>query len=143
MRTEIEIINEVQRLRYKISKQKELIDYYEQMSHSLGGNDLSSERVDCTRNLEAPFVRWIYKKIEAQEKLNTMESDLVSKLDKLSMVIERLESHEYQMVLNYRYVMDLSWDEIPTFLNYSKSSVFRLHREALQELEMLIVNDSE
>ena len=68
MKSQVKIINEITKLRFKISKQKELINYYEVMSHSLGGSDYSTERVDGTRNLEAPFVKWIYKKIDAEEK---------------------------------------------------------------------------
>ena len=142
MSTYITLIDEVQRLRYKIEKQNELITYYERMSHSLGGNDLSYERVDCTRNLDAPFVRWIYKKIEAQEKLKTMEEALTKKLEELSAVIEKLDSLDHQMVLNYRYVLDMPWVDIPKLMHYSISSVYRLHREALIELRIVIVNDS-
>ena len=67
----IKLIEEIKQLRNKIKGQKELINYYEQMSHSLGGSDYSTERVDCTRDLRAPFEKWIYKKIGAEEKLKT------------------------------------------------------------------------
>ena len=142
MKSQVKIINEITKLRFKISKQKELINYYEVMSHSLGGSDYSTERVDGTRNLEAPFVKWIYKKIDAEEKLKVMEDDLEAKVNELSTLLDKLEQPEYQMVLTYRYVLNMDWVDIPKVMNYSISSVYRLHRDALYALKIMIVRDS-
>ena len=142
MMSQVKIINEITKLRNKIKKQKELINYYEVMSHSLGGSDYSVERVDGSRNLDAPFVKWIYKKIDAEAKLKEMVQDLEQKTSVLSGHLERLETPEHQMVLMYRYVLDMPWDEIPAVMSYSISSVYRLHRDALFYLKMMIVRDS-
>lgn len=138
----IKLIEEIKQLRNKIKGQKELINYYEQMSHSLGGSDYSTERVDCTRDLRAPFEKWIYKKIGAEEKLKSLEEALTIKLDELSAAIEKIESHNHQLVLISRYLNDMRWEDIPSDLGYSASSIYRLHREGLALLETLIVNDS-
>ena len=138
----IKLIEEIKQLRNKIKGQKELINYYEQMSHSLGGSDYSTERVDCTRDLRAPFEKWIYKKIDAEEKLKSFEEALAIKLDELSAAIEKIESHNHQLVLISRYLNDMRWEDIPSDLGYSASSIYRLHREGLALLETLIVNDS-
>lgn len=138
----IKLIEEIKQLRNKIKGQKELINYYEQMSHSLGGSDYSTERVDCTRDLRAPFEKWIYKKIGAEEKLKSFEEALTIKLDELSVAIEKIESHNHQLVLISRYLNDMRWEDIPSDLGYSTSSIYRLHREGLALLETLIVNDS-
>lgn len=138
----IKLIEEIKQLRNKIKGQKELINYYEQMSHSLGGSDYSTERVDCTRDLRAPFEKWIYKKIGAEEKLKSFEEALTIKLDELSAAIEKIESHNHQLVLISRYLNDMRWEDIPSDLGYSTSSIYRLHREGLALLETLIVNDS-
>ena len=138
----IKLIEEIKQLRNKIKGQKELINYYEQRSHSLGGSDYSTERVDCTRDLRAPFEKWIYKKIGAEEKLKSFEEALTIKLDELSAAIEKIESHNHQLVLISRYLNDMRWEDIPSDLGYSASSIYRLHREGLALLETLIVNDS-
>ena len=91
MKVQVKKVSEVQKLRFRISKQKELIDYYEQMSHTLGGSDYSRERVDCTRDLRAPFEKWIYKKIDAEEKLKEMESALTIKLEELANKIDQVD----------------------------------------------------
>ena len=137
MKVQVKKVSEVQRLRFRISKQKELIDYYEQMSHTLGGSDYSHERVDCTRNLEAPYVRWIFKRIEAEEKLKEMESALVVKVDELATLIDQLENVDYKKILTYRYVLNTDWYDMPSVLNYSSSTIYRFHRLALLELKKL------
>lgn len=138
----IKLIEEIKNLRHKISSQKELINYYDQMSHSLGGSDFTTERVDKTRDLRAPFEKWIFKKIDAEDKLKVFEEELSIKLDELSVAIEKIESHNHKMVLISRYLHDLGWEYIPSELGYSSSSVYRLHREGMALLSNLIVNDS-
>ena len=138
----VQLIEEIKKLRNKIKSQKSLIEVYEQMSHSLGGSDYSTERVDCTRDLRAPFEKWIYKKIDAEEKLKEFEESLEIKLEELSVAIDGLESIKHQSVLICRYLKELRWEDIPSELDYSPSTIFRLHREGLELLENLIVNDS-
>lgn len=142
MKVQVKIISDVQKLRYRITKQKELIEYYDQMSYTLGGSDYSRERVDCTRDLRAPFEKWIYKKIDAEEKLKEMESALTIKLEELANKIDQVESVDYKKILTYRYVLDTDWYDMPGVLNYSSSTIYRFHRLALLELKKLIVRDS-
>lgn len=135
MKVQVKIISDVQKLRYRITKQKELIEYYDQMSYTLGGSDYSRERVDCTRDLRAPFEKWIYKKIDAEEKLKEMESALSIKLEELANKIDQVESVDYKKILTYRYVLDTDWYDMPGVLNYSSSTIYRFHRLALLELK--------
>lgn len=135
MKVQVKIISDVQKLRYRITKQKELIEYYDQMSYTLGGSDYSRERVDCTRDLRAPFEKWIYKKIDAEEKLKEMESALTIKLEELANKIDQVESVDYKKILTYRYVFDTDWYDMPGVLNYSSSTIYRFHRLALLELK--------
>lgn len=135
MKVQVKIISDVQKLRYRITKQKELIKYYDQMSYTLGGSDYSRERVDCTRDLRAPFEKWIYKKIDAEEKLKEMESALTIKLEELANKIDQVESVDYKKILTYRYLLDTDWFDMPGVLNYSSSTIYRFHRLALLELK--------
>ena len=135
MKVQVAIISEIKQLRFKISKQHQLIDYYEQMSYSLGGADYSREIVDGTRDLRAPFEKWLIKKFDAEDKLKIMEKNLSTKVEELELLVEKIEHQEYQMVLTYRYVLNIDWNEIAKKMNYSTSTIFRLHRETLQELK--------
>lgn len=142
MRVQVKIVDGINKQRYLISRQKELIDYYETMSYSLGGIDYSKEPIDCTKNNDAPFVKWIYKKIEAEEVLKQLEKELEQMLGNFSIELESLENPDHRRILSYRYVLNKSWDEIPEIMHYSKSNVYKLHREALILLEKSIVQNS-
>ena len=71
-----------------------------------------------------------------------METELEAKVNDLSNLLDKLEQPEYQMVLQYRYVLNMDWVDIPKVMNYSISSVYRLHRDALYALKIMIVRDS-
>lgn len=128
------VIKEVVTLRNRISKLKELVDYYELMSSSIGGPNYDAERIDKTRDLDAPFVKWILKKLDAEAEIKELENELSGKVNLLIETIDNLESIEEKTVLTLRYVQDLSWDKIEEKTCYSRTSVFRFHRNGLKNL---------
>ena len=128
------VIKEVVTLRNRISKLKELVDYYELMSSSIGGPNYDAERIDKTRDLDAPFVKWILKKLDAEAEIKELENELSGKVNLLIETIDNLESIEEKTVLTLRYVQDLSWDKIEEKTCYSRTSVFRFHRNGLENL---------
>lgn len=135
--TNIDKLHEIEKLRFRISKQMELISYYETMSHSLGGADFTCERVDKTRNLNAPFVKWIYKKIDAESELQKMEQELQEKIDEMSNIVESIDNIDYRRILTYRYLLNQDWESISTSLHLSLSSIHRYHRKSLDELSTI------
>ena len=50
--------------------------------------------------------------------------------------IEQLESIDEKLVLNYRYVKGLEWDEICSLLFASERTIFRWHGNALAKLKL-------
>ncbi len=55
--------------------------------------------------------------------------------DKRLAMIATLQDERQIAVIKARYVDDLSWDEILDKLGYSRNTVFKLHREALEVLD--------
>lgn len=134
MKIQVKMVDEINNQRKLIENQKNLINYYETMSYSLGGIDYSKEPIDCSRNLEAPFVKWVYKKIEAEEVLKQLEKELKDTLAIFSLELESLEEPDYRKVLSYRYVLNKSWNEIGKIMFLSRASLYRLQENALNEL---------
>lgn len=60
---------------------------------------------------------------------------LAKERDKRLAMIATLQDEKQIAVIKARYVDDLSWDEIPDKLGYSRNTVFKLHREALEVLD--------
>lgn len=60
---------------------------------------------------------------------------LAKERDKRLAMIATLQDEKQIVVIKARYVDGLSWDEIPDKLGYSRNTVFKLHREALEVLD--------
>lgn len=132
-----ETINQVYYLNKKKTKLLELINYYEVMSNSIPGQDFSKERVDCTPSQEAPYLKWIYKKIDAEQELKELDNKIKHVKEELFVLFENLNDVYYKFVLSYRYIELLTWQEIADKINFSLPSVYRFHRLAISELEAI------
>ena len=89
------------------------------------------DRVQTSRPAEAPFVRSVEKIMALEEKINSEIDLLVSLKEQIRGVISAVPDTDERMVLSYRYVHNLTWEEISDELNESVSTVKRRHRSAL------------
>lgn len=58
------------------------------------------------------------------------------------MGLKCLDSHEYQIILEQRYLCFKSWEKISVDLGYSIQHTFRLHDAALTDLERFYKDES-
>lgn len=89
------------------------------------------DRVQTSRPAEASFVRSVEKIMALEEKINSEIDLLVSLKEQIRGVISAVPDTDERMVLSYRYVHNLTWEEISDELNESVSTVKRRHRSAL------------
>ena len=93
------------------------------------------DRVQKQASLEAPFVRWIYKAIELEESAQIHIDRLESMKRRTADIINRLPDAKLRRVLFERYVLAKTWKEVGDSMGYSRSHVFRLHDEAMAEVD--------
>lgn len=82
---------------------------------------------------ETAFLRWSELKKETDElcyKLRIIDHNT-------NEAIKKLSKEQLYTVLYLRYIRRMSWKEIPDIMEYSKQSVFRIHSEAINELERI------
>lgn len=120
----------------KIEKKKQYIDFCNERASSPPGQDFTVPRVDHTPSNDAYFVRWVFKEIEAREELEELEKKLATVKMEIERAINTVEDEELQMLLTYRYIDWLTWDEICAKIYCSLSSVKRKHDKAV---ELLII----
>ena len=89
------------------------------------------DRVQTSRPAEAPFVRSIEKIMLLEEKINAEIDLLVDLKEQIRGVIAAVPDTDERMVLSYRYVHNLTWEQISDELDESVSTVKRRHRSAL------------
>ena len=95
-------------MKIKLEKLEYLHEEYIRMSHSIPGVQFDRIRVSGTKSLDAPFVKWILKKVDVEAEIKELEKELSRKVNLLIETIDNLESIDEKTVLTLRYVQDLS-----------------------------------
>ena len=92
------------------------------------------EYVQTTRSVEAPFVKALIKVMDLEAKINVEITRLISLKEQILDVISKLESVDEQMILRYRYMSNMTWEDIGNELHAGVRTVIRWHGNALEHL---------
>ena len=76
----------------------------------------------------------VIKIIELETEINKDMLELVELKKDIIRRIKAVESAELQTILELRYLSYMRWEEIAIELGYGIDNVFRLHRNALDEI---------
>ena len=85
-----------------------------------------------TNRMEEAIVRIIDLESELKDDI----VQLVELKKQILHSIKRVENPEYQTLLELRYLSYMSWEQIAVELNYGIDNIFKLHRKALDEVEV-------
>lgn len=130
-----EYLRQAYRLDQKISSDLEEVASLREMSASVSSPQLT-ERVQTSKNTDAPFVRALEKIMDLEERINK-EIELLMELKKeIRAVITTVEDTDERMVLKYRYVHNYTWEQIGNELHADARTVRRWHGKALQHVVM-------
>lgn len=92
------------------------------------------EYVQTTRSIEAPFVKALIRVMDLEAKINMEITLLISLKEQILDVISKLESMDEQMILRYRYMSNMTWEDIGKELHAGVRTVIRWHGNALEHL---------
>lgn len=90
------------------------------------------ERVQSSRNLDAPFVKYLGDIMEMEEKIQKELCRLVVLKKQILTVLGSVADREERLLLTYRYLNNESWEQIAEGLSVSMSTVHRIHASALR-----------
>ena len=135
-------LSQVQKLEYKIGRMKLRAEEYERLSLSLPGQNYDGVRVDGTRNLDAPFVKWLMKKCDLEQEIRVLEERLVNLKAEIMLCIESISNEDYKSVLVLHYIENIGWRDIAERLYVSEATIFRWHRQGLNEIVVPKKDDS-
>ena len=132
-----EYLEQIKTLEHKIYCMKLRSEEYDRLSYSINGMNFGDDMPHSpNKNTEAPFVKWIYKKIEIDQKIAKLEEDLKNLKAEAFLKIESLEDEDYKMVLIMRYIKGITWEKIAENSFVSLSTIKRWHRNALDALKV-------
>ena len=90
-----------------------------------GSNLTTSKMQDC-----------ICKIVDLESEINEDMLQLVELKKEIIRIIKAVENAELQTILELRYLSYMRWEEIAIELGYGIDNIFRLHRMALDEINI-------
>ena len=121
-------------LKLRIEKVEDYIDFCDERSKSVPGPSYGDMPRNPNAPTEAPFVKWIYKMLDAQEELKKLKEKATSAKNQIESAIAEIDDESLQQLLVYRYIDWLSWSEIESRLYISQTTRKRWHDKALELL---------
>lgn len=128
--TNKEYLRQAYRLDQKINSDIEEVARLREMASSISSPVLG-DKVQTSRNGDAPFVRSIEKILMLEEKIDREIDTLVDLKDQMRDVIAAVPDTDERMVLRYRYIHNLTWEQIGNELNADARTIRRWHGSAL------------
>lgn len=125
-----EYLRQAYRLDLKINSDIEEVARLRDMATSITSPVLG-DKVQTSRMGDAPFVRSVEKILLLEERINQEIDTLVDLKEQMRGVIEAVPDTDERMVLRYRYVHNLTWEQIGNEMNADARTVRRWHGNAL------------
>lgn len=126
-----EYLNQAYRLNERINCDISELEDLRDMSSRISSCNFE-ERFSGTRSTEPPFVRYLGKIVEMEQKINAEIDLLVDLKAEIRTAVEQVENINERLVLQYRYIEGMTWERIAERLFADRSTVIRWHRKALK-----------
>jgi len=136
--TNKEYLSQVYHLELKIKQLQLRSEEFERLSNTVPSSNYDGIRVDGTHNQEAPYVKWIVKKSEVDNKIADLKKELEKLKVEILQVIEKLENEDHKNVLIMRYLDTQTWEKIAENLYCSISTVKRWHEKSVEKIILTI-----
>ena len=128
--TNKEYLRQAYRLDQKINSDIEEVARLREMAGNISSPVLG-DKVQTSRNRDGLFVRNMEKILLLEEKINREIDALVDLKSQMRDVIAAVQDTDERMVLRYRYIHNLTWEQIGNELDADKSTIRRWHGSAL------------
>ena len=120
----------------KIDSLKEEYHCLELLADGTQGCSYDEPRVQKTPSLKAPFVRYLDKLEKKRKQIDEKIEELLTLKEEIEEAIATVDDPVMELVLTYRYINCLDWNDVAEKLGYVTSYVFQLHRKALSLIKL-------
>lgn len=131
-----EYLKQAYRLDQRIQLDTVEVKGLREMAGSVSAIRYDKERVQSSRNTEAPFIRTLDRLWELEAKLSSELETLSALKKQIGETIDTVEDMDERLVLKYRYVHNMTWEQIGCELSADRTTVYRWHGKALQHVRM-------
>lgn len=130
-----EYLQQAYRLNELIDSDAQELERLRELASKIGGSNFS-ERVQTSKNADPPFVKYLGDIIEMEGKLQKELCELVVLKKRILSSLEKMADRDERLLLTYRYMDNVSWEEIAENLSVSMRTVHRIHSSALQKFQV-------
>ena len=131
-----EYLQQAYRLNELIDSDAQELERLRELACKIGGANFG-ERVQTSKNYDPPFVKYLGDIIEMESKLQKELCELVVLKKQILSSLEKMANRDERLLLTYRYMDNVSWEEIAGNLSVSMRTVHRIHSSALQNFQVL------
>ena len=121
-----EFLKQAYRLNELINSDLEELQGLRDLSRSISSPVLE-EKVSGTKNTDPPFVKYVVRIVDLEKQIQQEVDRLVKLKTDIREAVNRMENVDEKLLLRYRYINFLNWEEICVNLNVSMRTVHRLH----------------
>lgn len=130
-----EYLRQAYRLDHRINSDIAEMERLQEMAGSVGSPGFK-EHYNPNRPSEAPFVRCLEKVWDLEQKINSEIDRLIDLKAQMREVIATASNADEQMVLRYRYIHNMTWEQIGDELHADRTTVYRWHNSALNHVTL-------
>ena len=130
-----EYLRQAYRLDNRINSDIEELGRLREMAYSIS-SPMLGERVQTSKSGQAPFVKNIEKIIELESKINEEIDVFVDLKSQMRDAINLVDDIDEQLILRYRYIHNMTWEEIGDNLHVDARTARRWHGRALQNVKL-------
>ena len=131
-----EFLNEPNRIRKELKALEIELDLYNRMSNSIPSQDFTVPRVDHTKKGDAYFEKWNLLAIDKEKEIEIKKKELEEAIIEVKKKIEKMDNPDYRVLLQLRYIENLTFELIAKKMFISLSTVKRWHRESVYYVEI-------
>ncbi|MCI1693244.1 DUF1492 domain-containing protein [Aneurinibacillus aneurinilyticus] len=135
MMTAKEFLKQAYRLNELINSDLEELQNLRELSRSVSSTVLE-EKVSRTKCTDPPFEKYVIRIVDLEQQIQQEVERLIKLKSDIREAINQMENVDEKLLLRYRYINFLNWEEICVNLNVSMRTVHRLHSSALQHLKV-------
>lgn len=130
-------LKQAYRLNELINSNLQELQDLKQLSLSISAIDYSKERVQGgSSSSDAKFVDLISKIVELEEVIDKDVDRFVNLKIQIRDTINAVENFDEQVLLRYRYINFLTWEQICEKMNVSLRTIHRIHSTALKNVKI-------
>ena len=129
-----EYLNQAYRLNELIASNELEMKDLEELKCSLGAIDYSKDRVQTSSSSDAGYTRIVHAIADLESAIREDTEKLLHLKLEIRTVINELQDNEQKLVLKYRYLNFMEWENVAEELCVSKRTAIRIHDVAIENI---------